>query len=565
MVVSFLKKYYWECLVAAIGLGVGIYAYYPSIVNHYVVADDLRITSYWVEQFRDHELFSNDLLTDYAKFHEPWGFYMLYYFVPWIMDPILFGNILTVILLAVCAVYLYKLGKELNGTFAGLITSVTFLVTPLYVGRMAGGMPRSFGYPLLIMFLYYFIKKEYFPTIVILILQCLYYPMIFLISIITYALAFLKFDWKSKKFIDLSSAKLKSFVIAVVACGILLAAKYIFVQNPYFAKPVTLKEMINQPEYYTGVGRWYLLPIEPVIGVVEENVVYSNNIYTAFMQQAAKIHWGTLPFKARGILFIALVYLLIEVMRKKVKFPREFVLIMISSIFLYELAVYLLLKLYWPSKYLRYSASLIGLLVFTSVIAAVINYLRPKWLKLLVQAGVLALLLFHLSFDYGKYFINETQNRPLYDYLSTLPKSALIAAHPEVADNIPLFSKRKVLVSYETSNPLYKKYWDEIKERTYNFFNAYYSDNPAVVYVFLEKYNIDYLVVKKEHFTEGYVNTGNFYFYPFNAFVKHVTQQKKGFVLKNFPDQLKRFENDQFYVIQRDDLLYFLSLINQHT
>lgn len=177
---DFFKKFlHAEWLIVITALAIGIYAYYPSLVNHYVIADDIRICTYWVGQFYDKGLFQDDLLTEYAKYHEPWGFHALYFLVSWLIDPILFGTILSIGLLALAAFYLYKLGNDLVGRFGGLLAALTFLVTPLYVGRMAGGIPRSFGYPLLIMFLYYLIKRYYWKTAVVLILQCLFYPLVF--------------------------------------------------------------------------------------------------------------------------------------------------------------------------------------------------------------------------------------------------------------------------------------------------------------------------------------------------------------------------------------------------
>ena len=49
---------------------------------------------------------------------------------------------------------------------------------------------------------------------------------------------------------------------------------------------------------------------------------------------------------------------------------------------------------------------------------------------------------------YSPFLKNEIvhfNKKELYDFISTLPKKALIAGHPEEMDEIPLIAKRKVL------------------------------------------------------------------------------------------------------------------------
>jgi len=85
-----------------------VFAYYPMFTNTYAIADDARTCTYWMRQFQDPDLFQNDLLTDYAKEYQPWGYIFLFYAFSFLMDPVVFSNYLTVFLLAVSGYYIFK-------------------------------------------------------------------------------------------------------------------------------------------------------------------------------------------------------------------------------------------------------------------------------------------------------------------------------------------------------------------------------------------------------------------------------------------------------------------------
>jgi hypothetical protein len=63
----------------------------------------------------------------------------------------------------------------------------------------------------------------------------------------------------------------------------------------------------------------------------------------------------------------------------------------------------------------------------------------------------------------------------LHDFLATLPKTALVAAHPADADRIPLRAKRAVLASDETAQPYWLGYYEPERERLEASLRACYA------------------------------------------------------------------------------------------
>jgi len=146
--------------------------------------------------------------------------------------------------------------------------------------------------------------------------------------------------------------------------------------------------------------------------------------------------------------------------------------------------------------------------------------------------------------------------RELYRYLSTLPKNAMIAAHPFIADSIPLLAKKKVFINFELSHPWYNNYWRTIKKRTFSFFDAYYAEDQKNIYEFCKQNKIDYLIVDTNHFSKNYLEAKQFYFEPFNSYVINLIKNRKKFALANLPNFKKDFVEDNIFLVKSDKLNY---------
>ncbi len=529
-----------EVLIILLALAIGIISQFPAFINEYVINDDVRMHIYWMQQFRDSDLFRNDLLTEYAKFFQPWGFYFLYYILSFIVDPINISKVLPVILLTISSLYLFKLVKHITNNYIGFLSALTFMITPIFLNSMVGGNPRSFGYPLLIIFLYYLIKNDYPKSSIVLILQCLFYPIVFLLSILTYLLTFIKIQHKKISF-DKYSSKTKMLIIAMLVCSSILCWKHFFSYNPSIGTTVTRNQMVNNPEFYEK-GRYKVLPTLPLFRGIVRNVkkgVFVPNIPNLILLLIAML----------SISFLAL-----ELYRKKIFIPIEILLLFLSSVLMYEISNLLLLKFFVPRRYIEYSIPLISLVLYTIFIGQLISKIRKPKIRKVVQ--VIVILLVFLSFNIQKEIslIDMSYNKDLYVYLRSLPKNIMIAAHPLLADGIPTFARRKVFIKNELSLPFYDKYWEIVKKRTFDFFNAYYADDPLSVYKFCEGNKIDYLVVNEKDFTKEYFIEKKVYFEPFNTYVINLTENRQHFALKAILERDKLFVKNDIFVINKDIL-----------
>jgi hypothetical protein len=512
-------------------------------VNWYVVADDVHQHIYWMAQFQDPHLFKNDLLTDYAKHYQTWGFILFYYLLSFLIDPLVISKVLPIVLLSLSALYIFKLVKHItNNNFTAFFAAFAFAVIPVFFGRMVGGFPRAFGFPLLVIFFYYLLKKEYKKTAVVLILQSLFYPVTFLICLMTWILSYLKLS-KGKLIFERSISAYACLAIGVFMGSSILLSKHVLTYNPSLGTIVNRQQMTGQPEFYSE-GRSPILPTSPL-----------------FKETFKQFHEGHLIptyLPDIWILFTVLIFLAIERIRKKIYIPYELLSLFLSGLLLYEISDYFLMKLFLPKRYVEYSLPFITFILYVIAIHHALVKIKNLSIKKTVQIGLLFILLINLnllkSFEVVDYSKNQKQIR-LYNFLKSLPKDSMIAAHPSLARTFPMFSQRKVFVNYELSHPWMEPYWTTIKSRTFNFFNAHYSENLLEVYQFCLNNGIDYLVINKRHFSRKRLEGKRpMYFEPFNSFIATLVKNRKSFALENIPDEDKVFQHGKFFVINRDVL-----------
>ncbi|MGH7871737.1 MAG: hypothetical protein ACREQO_05905, partial [Candidatus Binatia bacterium] len=240
---------------------------------------------------------------------------------------------------------------------------------------------------------------------------------------------------------------------------------------------------------------------------------------------------------------------------KRLALPIEVIYLAISGVIFFKLADIFTFKLYLADRYILYTLPVASLILVCIGIAGWLNRLGNgigiKVLKCLLVIAVLA----HFNVIKGVGLTrDESKNEAFYRFLGTLPKDAVIAAHPNMADFIPTFSKRKVFINRKLSHPFWDRYWDIIKVRTFDFFDAYYADSPEKIWAFCRKYNIDYFVVDRRDFKPELIERKETYFEPFNHYIKTLTHDRYNYAADHIPPQYWLFTNGQVFVVDATKL-----------
>jgi hypothetical protein len=513
------------CALSA-AIAVYIFAHWESLWSPWVVNDDVRQQVYWMQKWQDHDLYQNDILSQYAQNYVPYGVQAVYFIVSDLINPLQFTKVLTAILFVVSAGLMFSLTKRLSDGYSGLFAVCLMFLFGTFLGNISGGLSRAFVFPLMLAYLYFFSLEKYLAACLVIMIQALFNPYLFLLctgSQIIFLFHFLSKTLPDPGLGDLSSPRniLSMFLLhtPLMAGGAFMGLKYVFFKSPLFGDIVTRTDMLGKAEY-TAAGRFEILPVPSVFFELLRPFVEKLPL------TGLGIAAGVLALLLIGILFVQ------GFIQNKMRFDfaklQIFIYLFAASVLLFFLSNFLLLKLFIPSRYMEYSIVIIYCVSGGILLKSVIFSLENKKIIPVIAIVLIILGAFRLQgvgiYDYSKH---ET----LYRFLEKTPINSLIAGHPKIMDNIITFSKRKAFVTFELSHPWAKKYWEVITPRTYDFFRAYYASDPGEVKAFCINHKIEYLVIRDEDYRNPASKTKQIYFEPFGGFIQHITQDRIKFAV----------------------------------
>ncbi len=547
-----------EIAVGVWAIAVATYSQYAALVNRYVVSGDAPQAISWLQRFRYPDAFNNDLLSDLAaQMHGQLGFVFFYRAFAPLVDPLWLSKFVPVVLLAVFAVYTFRLVNQFSTPFAAVLTAGLAIVTPTFLELMAGGHQRAFALPLMMAFLYYVTISAWRRACVALVILALFYPMGFLLGVPTYAMA-LVVGCRDRDWIATIRAPFAWLAVVTIACGTLLAVKNVYAPDPRIGRIVTRAEMTGRPEFY-AIGRTAILPTpglpeemaDQLVGTVRS---LSLGYPAALLRLATGVsRWALIvPMVLVGLLVTLVVFR--GVVRRSLAVPPVLVYFLIAGVMFHVLADRLLFRLYLPSRYLSYPVQLSGLVMAGLAVGYLVASISRTRVRYAVQIVLLVLIGWQVGLTRNIGLIDQSAARPLYEFLQTLPREALIASHPDAADYIPTFARRKVFVNFEQSYPFFDVYWRTMSSRTTSLFDAYYAETREQVYTFCEANGIDYLVVRLRDFDDAYLAHNRIYFQPFERDIRARLISHHRYALAQVADEDMLFRDGDTFVIGRQAL-----------
>jgi len=482
-------------LVPLFSSAIFIFAHFPGLTRRWVINDDVRQQIFWMQQWQDPQLFPGDLLADYARHYVPWGVKGLYWLASWFLDPITFSKVLPGLLFVFLGWCFFRIGVRLGSRRVGWFAVGVFWLMPFFLDNLSGGLARSFAAPLLAFFCLSWLASSPWGLGLALLLQALFIPYIFVSAAGAILLAWLlgHLGWGPPPPFP---RRLVHFVVLALACGLVAAMQRQFNAAGY-GPLVSAAEMLNHPEF-TAQGRYAILPVPSFFWEIISPWQYIS------------------PFEIGGLVLgvCGCVLLLGAAVFGGMRVPWQnlqsrawpFIYLLLSSLFLYFLARIFLLKLFVPDRYLIYTLNLIYCLALALCLE---RALRPgSWPRGLKAAALVLVAVLSGLRLYGVGLYDYSAYRPLYAALDRTPKSAIIAGHPHLLDNVPCFAQRRALATFELAHPWSKGYWEQIRPRLEDLFTAYYAEDPQVVRNFCRKHQISFLVVDDRHFTPQFLAGG---------------------------------------------------------
>lgn len=520
------------CALLAAILWVG-----PYLMRSDLYADDAAQHLFWMYRFIDPQLFPDDLSVLYFgdSSAAPWGYQALYYLLSRLMDLQTASESVAFVLVLLSAWLAWKLGTasgdelpELRGLFAvtAVLTLIpiklTDLLTPL-------GLQRSFALMLMLLCLWALVARQYIWVGISWLAAALFYPVALVVLGLTGGVVFLSHIVRERR---LPPAGLWNIALGAAALGI----TFLNMDPPPGIGPaVTGEEARHMAEYLPG-GRL------PMFGM--------GSVATWFADHHIALGW---PRRVVLLLGAALVVVCCFARRS---IPAAGWTMVGVGLGIWFVSRQMLFQLYLPNRYSRWTLACFAVLVFSAAAYVAFNLLwrnlrTEKARKTLSWIAAMGSIMLVLAFLFPS--AREAQARPVdhdmqraYDFMATLPKDTLVAAHPDLADFIPLRSRKSVLASTEISLPFHLGYYNQLKPRIEASLRAAYATNTQELDSALAPYGVDVML------TSAVIWDKPDYFAPFDQLTRSLRErgERLGYVLRIPPPDRVLFRSGDVYIVR---------------
>jgi hypothetical protein len=473
-----------RALVAAYGLLHTVCVFLPDWLSQQRYNGDQSQHVWWTARFADPGLFPGDFIADFFSrpIFAPLGWQAVMRAGVQIADPQRAAETFPLLLGPATVWLAWRAGRASSGRVAGGVVAALF--APLLFPAFDGGLPRAFGAPVLLLAVVALLEGRMAWLGLAGVLAALFYPPVAINLGLTAAVVLAPAALRERR---LPHGWPALAACGAVAVGIVLWAYGTPLPDDVGPK-VTAAEARAMPEFGPD-GRSTLFTGSP--------------LRTVFGR--GRGGYGIAPEATLGL--AALVALSVRALPRFVP-PVAWALIG-TALAAHAAAWATLFALHLPVKYVRYALPIFVMLWLSSLApwlvargAARLPALgRPRvWVAvgvaLLLVDGAVSLRILKGDLEAPDY----RARTKAYRFVGTLPKDALVAAHPEDANAIPLVAKRSVLASKEVALPYYTGYYERVAERLEAELRAHYALDWETVDALHDRWGVDAIVVHDHRF-----------------------------------------------------------------
>jgi hypothetical protein len=505
----------------------------PAFQAQDVVHDDARLHLFWMQRFRDPELFRDDLIASYYESVAPLGFQGVYWLLSRVVDISTASKLLPPTLGLISALFVYRAVRRLHPSPLAAFAATALVSRYNWeYAALASATPRAFMLPLLTALLW-----------------ALFYPSGAVLGLALLGVRFLRL--RSGRPVLPGRRDVAAFLVACgLIAGVLLPGQLL--GSAYGPVP-TAAQAWAMPEYGEDghneffAGDWYTFWVTSDTSGLELGVggVISRDVPLLYEY---------------AILAIPLPVLLL--LRRQVPAARRvsaqstlLVQLLIASFALFGLAHLLFFNLYFPSRYVKWTVPLVvsisAGLVLAILTEEVTRRIRPTRRALAGWGLALGIGVF-LTVYPGRFRAKllADPNPTLTAYLREQPKDILIAATPSEADFIPSLAGRRVLASREHALAFHLGFYDQMRRRLLDQIAAYYAESPAEIADFAERYGIDLLVVNRFAYDKRqYLEAWSGNFEPYTSQIPALLEGRRRFALADLARRCHTLDSEAVVVV----------------
>ncbi len=528
----------------------------PSLLRMDLYSNDMQQFVSWSYSYQDPELFNNhDLIKDYFTTNSPIGYKFFFRVFTTLIDPQILAELLA-FGVGVCGALLsYLIGRKITDEqHWGGLASLTLFLFSIYCNNVsaiaflrsiAGGLPRNFALPIILLGVLSLLRRDFGLLGIAIVLGALFYPPT-CITLIMYGAVTFTVQLLRERVIH--RYWLKTICGSAIAVTILLWIKKTTAKDE-FGDVYSLQQALQMPEFHSG-GLLPLLGGDWKMYVLD---IFQLNNVPSFIWLA--------------IVGITVFAITTNKSSNRQLFRSEIGILCLSALINYALAYAVFIKLYEPSRYVSYVWQCLSLCIFPFTCELVLKFIQARLTKInnpnlfgkvelrwiAIGLTIFALTTFSLRFTLNRGGIVGTLPAQTYQFLKTLPKDTIIAAHPRDASDIPMRSQRSVLLMFPALYPYNVKFYEEMKARLLAIWAAMYAMDIQPIVELHQKYKVNYFILNKNL----YQNDD----FPYQPFPKQQAQFKSNLGAKEplisllAKKEAVVFQSDKIYVLDLEKLI----------
>ena len=558
------RKHLFLEVVAAIILAVSLFAflrswltsYSPALFDPNLQTDDARTALFPFHRYGKGHPLRDDPIANEMIQYQPHAFRLIYFIAVPLIGLLAASKVAQLVCLFIMLVGAAVLARSRR---AGLGTAALFVFLFLRDGfvmdRIGGGLPRSFGFPAMALWLAGALAHSKRTRRAGAIVAALTYPSA--LAMVLGAEGLYALRRFGRPGFRTAWRRVRQYLILVAACAALFAPAALLASG---GGPVhTLAQAQEEPAFGKS-GRLWLLPLPETGGA------FGKQIFAA-LKATGESPWGTLQdklyeFKGEAAAVFIMLTLAIAFLGFS-PVPAPVITFFASSLLMYALSVVFAFKLYSPERYYSYGMHFTVIALAGSTLGLLGPRIPKRWRapgRNLAAAGFIFFLWSWLgngapSHGAMAMTIDYRRREPLWDFIKTLPPDSRIASFITDGDDIPLFAQRANNGGFETLQPWLTQSWARQKARAEDTLTAFYATDPRVVIDYTKKYGVTHLLVNRARYGRDFVKRA-MTFEPLSSFARDLLADRspEQCVLSRVPDESIVFDADPTLIVSVDKL-----------
>ncbi|MBN2197334.1 MAG: hypothetical protein JW751_31315 [Polyangiaceae bacterium] len=519
--------------------------HWPWLTDLMLQTDDARIQLFPLHRFGPEGALADDEAALDQLAADPPGFVLLYAVLIKLGNLYLASKVVQGLLLAI-VVGAGAIVARRKGLGPGLLLVFITIQSSMVTSRIDGGLPRGFGYPLVVLWIAGAIANRGWVRAAATWLGALFYPSAALLMLGGEGVLMTAGCLRLGSGRILARAKRYSLVVAVTVA---LVVPFSVAQGGRAGPTLTEREARTMELFATSdrLGADERLPIPDPAPDLGPNLVApfrANGTALAPSLHDVYREGGT---TGAVLLFALLVGLALAGASPP---PTTAIALSCASLVLFALARAVAYRLYVPVRFLDLGLPMATIALSISAITPLVSSRRGfrGAVPNLVVAVVMVLWWSVIGTGYGGRVgvpIDGRKDRDLYGFVRRLPLDTRIASLPKDGDNIPYWAARATVTSYQTASPWFVDNWRRYDRRTRDTVRALLATRRADLLSYTTEYRVTHLLIRPEDYRAGF-RAKIALFEPYRSFALDLVRhhQASDLVLSKVPRQAIVFRKD---------------------